>query len=584
MRLNSIGTRTMLILVAVSILIVLTLGGLWLHTTRQLLEDNIYSSDRSDSRQLAEYIRTYLDDITNNLNIISTNPDTINAIRSNDSIRLQQIIENLNMSSPHIDAVAIIDNSGRILRGTRVSQVLNIDLYPWYAEMTQYKTPYITGIYHSYSANEYAFAILTPIQDNNMIYGRIMAVITPDTLHDNIKAHYYNSHDNIMVVDSNGRVISSEDLTKMTENTDLSAYSPVRQVIRGASGVIEHSDTWDGQQRISAFQPVPGSNWGVIVSTPLSIEYKQLNDLIRWILGILLASIVAVSLLGYLLSRLITGPIVRLSETMKQIAHGNYHLRAKTRRRDEIGDLAGTFNTMMDSLEDERSQSEMYLDLMGHDINNMNQVALGYLQLAEEKIKSGEPLRDDSNVLITKPIGALEDSSMLIDNIRKLQRARAGEMPRVTVDVSAVMKELKEKYSHVPGRDVRIVFSGPDKCEVIANDLIKDMFSNLIGNSIKHSDPEKPLLINLIINEKIAGGKKLYEVAVEDDGPGIPDEIKEKLFTRFSRGKTKAKGSGLGLYLVKAMAESYGGTVRVEDRIMGDHTKGARFVVTIPSA
>jgi Signal transduction histidine kinase len=430
----------MLILVAVSILIVLTLGGLWLHTTRQLLEDNIYSSDRSDSRQLAEYIRTYLDDITNNLDIISTNPDTANAIRSNDSIRLQQIIENLNMSSPHIDTVAIIDNSGRILRGTRAPEVPNINVYPWYAEMAQYKTAYITGIYHSYSAHEYAFAILTPIQDNNMIYGRIMAIITPDTLHDNIKAHYYNSQDNILVVDSNGRVISSENLTKMAENTNVSAYSPVQQVLSGASGVIEHSDTWDGQQRISAFQPVPGSNWGVIVSTPLNVEYKQLNDLIRWILGILLASIVAVSLLGYLLSRLITGPIVRLSETMKQIARGNYHLRAKTRRRDEIGDLAGTFNTMMDSLEDARSQSEMYLDLMGHDINNMNQVALGYLQLAEEKIKSGEHLQEDSNVLITKPIDALEDSSRLIDNIRKLQRARAGEMPRVTVDISAVMK------------------------------------------------------------------------------------------------------------------------------------------------
>ncbi len=79
------------------------------------------------------------------------------------------------------------------------------------------------------------------------------------------------------------------------------------------------------------------------------------------------------------------------------------------------------------------------------------------------------------------------------------------------------------------------------------------------------------------------GGKKYCMVTVADNGPGIPDEVKDRLFMRFSRGQTKVKGSGLGLYLAKTLVESYDGKIRVEDRVPGDYTKGARFVVMIPS-
>jgi signal transduction histidine kinase len=74
-----------------------------------------------------------------------------------------------------------------------------------------------------------------------------------------------------------------------------------------------------------------------------------------------------------------------------------------------------------------------------------------------------------------------------------------------------------------------------------------------------------------------------YRVVVEDNGPGISDNIKSRLFTRFSRGDTKTRGRGLGLFLVKSLVEDYHGKVWVEDRVPGDYTKGARFVVMLPA-
>jgi signal transduction histidine kinase len=77
-------------------------------------------------------------------------------------------------------------------------------------------------------------------------------------------------------------------------------------------------------------------------------------------------------------------------------------------------------------------------------------------------------------------------------------------------------------------------------------------------------------------------GQSYCTVTVDDNGPGIPDHIKEIVFNRMQRGDTKAKGSGMGLFLVKSLVEDYGGKVWAEDRIKGDHTRGARFKVLLP--
>ncbi len=76
----------------------------------------------------------------------------------------------------------------------------------------------------------------------------------------------------------------------------------------------------------------------------------------------------------------------------------------------------------------------------------------------------------------------------------------------------------------------------------------------------------------------------MVRVDIADDGPGIPDERKEAIFDRSLMGLTKPVSRGLGLYLVKRLVENYGGEGWVEDRIPGDHTEGARFVVLLPTA
>jgi nitrogen-specific signal transduction histidine kinase len=70
---------------------------------------------------------------------------------------------------------------------------------------------------------------------------------------------------------------------------------------------------------------------------------------------------------------------------------------------------------------------------------------------------------------------------------------------------------------------------------------------------------------------------------VEDNGPGISDTLKSTLFDRLNPDSTRARGKGFGLCLTKMLIDDYEGVFYVENRVQGDHTKGSRFVVMIPS-
>jgi PAS domain S-box-containing protein len=252
--------------------------------------------------------------------------------------------------------------------------------------------------------------------------------------------------------------------------------------------------------------------------------------------------------------------------------------------RDKAGNPAWVYGIIQDitarklteaALQDAKAQAELYLDLMSHDINNMNQIGIGFLEMALDRLKG---LSDESKSLLIKPLEALESSTRLIKNVGKLQRAREGDLRITRVNVGEVVRELLPKCSTMAGRDIRVNYRGND-CFVMANELLTDVFSNIIGNAIKHS--QGPLVIDIDVKKVREDGNDYCVISVEDNGPGIPDSLKVRLFTRFQRGATKASGRGLGLYLVKTLVDDYHGKVWVEDRVPGDYKQGTRFVVRL---
>lgn len=231
-------------------------------------------------------------------------------------------------------------------------------------------------------------------------------------------------------------------------------------------------------------------------------------------------------------------------------------------------------------LKEAKMQAELYLDLMSHDISNMHQIAMGQLELVQEKISEEGGLSRNDKEMLDASILSLKRSARLIDNVRKLQKIKSGEYKTEAFDVCKVVSEVIEEHSNIPGKDVSFNYAHINDCYVNANPLLKDVFSNIVGNAIKHSN--SPQKISIDVNRITEKGKAYCLVSIEDNGPGIPDESKKVVFNRLKRGQSIARGNGLGLYIVKTLVDSFGGQVKIKDRVFGDHTKGSIFVVYLP--
>ena len=116
----------------------------------------------------------------------------------------------------------------------------------------------------------------------------------------------------------------------------------------------------------------------------------------------------------------------------------------------------------------------------------------------------------------------------------------------------------------------------------MANPLLKDVFSNIVSNAIKHSEGSLEMSIkveSLTAQRQMIATGYPWRITVR----AYLTSIKENIFNRFARGKTEARGHGLGLYLVRTLVEGFKGRVWVEDRVKGDCSQGCRFVVLLPA-
>jgi signal transduction histidine kinase len=188
---------------------------------------------------------------------------------------------------------------------------------------------------------------------------------------------------------------------------------------------------------------------------------------------------------------------------------------------------------------------------------------------------------------------ALTKSQSLVDNIRRLERLNAQK------DLKLILKNLPDvintAYTTVEktlcdnnpqGKRIRFSinvaegYRNPTDINIIAEDLLEEIFVNLFSNSIKYTDTSE-VRIDILIREYFIGETKYWMTTVTDYGKGISDSMKKELFERFY---SKAKGSGLGLSIIKTLVERYKGKIWVGDRIYEDYTQGTTFGMIFPAA
>ena len=224
----------------------------------------------------------------------------------------------------------------------------------------------------------------------------------------------------------------------------------------------------------------------------------------------------------------------------------------------------------------------LYNDILTHDINNINQTTLTYLNMMLGP-DFGQVNADQASFLRTCR-SQIDRCTGLINKIRTLATLRKeSKTDFVVMELdAALMKALGILHAANKDRKLKVDFKPQSGRKVLADRLIIELFYNLLENTIKHCAREE-VQIWLGIEEVKVDDLPCWMAYVEDRGPGVRDDRKPVIFDRFESTK-RHKGSGLGLAIVKALAERYRGSVRVEDRVPGDYTQGSRFLVTLPKA
>ncbi len=233
----------------------------------------------------------------------------------------------------------------------------------------------------------------------------------------------------------------------------------------------------------------------------------------------------------------------------------------------EIVEIQYNFKDITRRVESEERERFLH-SLLRHDLRNKLSVIEGYSDLLRDYDFSEEQAE-----LIEKIVDASEESMELIENVRTMRKIDLeDEIGEVSVkplinDVVAENKSLADEKGMSIEKNLPTFES-----KARASDLLKELFTNLVVNSIQHSKGSKIRISGEELEDEII-------VEVEDDGKGIPDEEKEGIFDRGTKfGATG--GSGIGLHLVQEIAENYGGNVEVQDSELG----GAKFNVHLQKA
>ena len=170
----------------------------------------------------------------------------------------------------------------------------------------------------------------------------------------------------------------------------------------------------------------------------------------------------------------------------------------------------------------------------------------------------------------------------LVSNIRKISSIDKVNRNLRKVEICSILRNsINNIKSNFPKRKIKITFkSDYEKLFAQANDLIGDVFNNILYNAVKHNT--RPIVeIEVEILKKSISEISLIELQFKDNGVGIRDSQKSNIFQTSALESSSFHRLGLGLSLVKKLVENYDGKIWVEDRIKGDSTQGSTFILTL---
>ena len=318
---------------------------------------------------------------------------------------------------------------------------------------------------------------------------------------------------------------------------------------------------------------VDGATLGTfVVASFIESEREEVDEAVR-IVAIVAA---AVLLLGtgfaFVSAGRVIAPLRELRDAARSVSGTQMDQRLAVQGDDEISELARTFNRMLDRLQVAFASQREFIRDVSHELRTPIAISRGHLELLAEGHLSDEEGRRQAIALVT---GELDRMSRFVDDLLLLAKAESPNFLEFeTVRLDELVPELLAKARGIADREWQLD-SASGRSIVADRERLTQAVMNLAQNAVAHTEP----------GDEIGFGAKadgtVATLWVRDCGTGIPASEQRRIFQRFSRGlhsRGRYDGTGIGLAIVRAIAEAHGGTVRVHSR----PGEGSRFELVIP--
>lgn len=300
----------------------------------------------------------------------------------------------------------------------------------------------------------------------------------------------------------------------------------------------------------------------------LDREYAELDDTIRSYAVAATLSWVFLLVGAWLLAGRIIEPVHNLRRTAARITDHDVTDRIEVTGHDEIADLGRQFNAMLDRIQDALGTQRQMLDDAGHELRTPITVIRGHLEVMD--------VENPADVLETRElaIDELDRMARLVHDLLMLAKAKRPDfVDRRLTDVSDLMSDAYAKATALADREWALD-RGPEAQVRIDGQRVTQALLQLASNAVKATRLGDPITLGWSVTLTHA------LLWVSDSGSGVADQDRERIFTRFVSGHTRTGGTGLGLPIVRAIAEAHEGSAWVTNASSDGH--GALFVMELP--
>ncbi|ASW73564.1 histidine kinase [Chryseobacterium piperi] len=336
-----------------------------------------------------------------------------------------------------------------------------------------------------------------------------------------------------------------------------------------------YQDDW---QVIGVVYPYKGQKYLVTAASFDQYGYSKINNLLKTMVVVFIFSMIVIFLAGRIFSRKAFQPVNEMTEKARNISATNLDLRLETTgNKDELSQLANTFNDMLNRLENSFDSQKSFVSNISHELRTPLAAIITELELSVNKDRTNEEYK----VVISNALNDAKKLARLSNSLLDFAKASYDptEISFKPVRIDEVLLDARQQvqnYDHDYKIDLnfRSDIEKENQILVYGNEyLLKVAFVNLFENGCKFSEDHKSTVSIIFGNDTIV-------LNFTDEGIGIPENDLNSIFLPFHRGENKefADGNGIGLPLTKKIVDLHKGTLTVTSQ----KNTGTTFTVELP--